>query len=666
MSAAWRLCGSTGRRWLLFWGLMLVLAALGGYANGLGRVDAALMDRIASMDRRDVSPEVVIVEIDDRSLVALGRWPWRREVHAPLVDRLAAAGARVIGLHLVVSDADRAADSEAGPLAAAIGRAGNVVLPLYAQWPEGLDENAGLPHPDLVAQARGMGHIHLNLDPDGVTRSVMRRAGTERQQWDHWVFALLDAAGEGVSEPGKSSDEEAREGPAITSARAWQQGPKLLIPYAGPPGRVPRLSYIDVLRGRVPPEQLRGKFVLVGPTAPGLNVSYATPTRGSGALMPAVEVSAQLLDAQLQNVQRRRATAWENTLFSVVPVLVAALVLMRWRPRDALASLVAQLLLLVASTWLLRRCAGIQVAPLAALLSLLLVYPLWAWWRLMAVVRYLGEQFQRVQDDTGLALAAPQGSVLAGDAVQRHMSAMAAGLDRLREVQRQRDEALRYVSHDLRAPHSAIVTLLERERERQAPAADPQLLARIEGHARRALGLAEDFVQLARAQGGDYQLEAVNLADVLIEAADRQWEQANARSVRVLTDTAAAPAWCLVDRELLTRAVANLIDNAIKYGPQGAQVRCSLQAEGAAWRLLVRDEGPGVAPASRPGLFDAFRRLPASGPVEGAGLGLAFVQAVVARHGGSVQVLGEAGEGGLFCIELPALDPSAAHSDALP
>lgn len=752
-------------RWGLFWGAMLLAAALAGFANGLGRIDLALTDQVAALDTRPVAPEVLVVAIDEASLAALGRWPWRRAVHAALLDRLSTQGVRAVGLSVLLGDADTAHPGDDQRLAGAMRRVGPVVLPLYAWWPDGPRAEAALPLPVLREAARGLGHLHVELDDDGVARSVFLREGAAGRHWDHWALALLAAGGEAV-DPARLTG--ARRSPASTKdAGVWQRDHHVLIPYAGPPGQVARVSYIDVLEGRVPPEQLQGRYVLIGATAASLGNGHATPMASRDSLMPGVEVSAQLLDALRQGVHRRGATPWENALFSALPVLLAAIALTRWPPRRALWSLLGLVLLVAVSAWLLRRAAGVQVAPLAALLGLALAYPAWAWFRLDAVVRYLGGEFRQAQRGGVLALPAA-GAAGGGDPLDRQMRAMASGVQQLRalqrlvhdsldslgdpvlvldargrvrlanaaaaryfgdaeqglrdqplhellaarltladrsplpelraalqgrgghwhvmdaqrrdlvlkchprlsvdgrldgsivslvdissvqQVQRQREEALRFLSHDMRAPQSAILTLLELER--LEPGADPRVLERIEAHARRALALAEDFVQLARAQSDAFETALVDLADVLIDAADRHWDQARALSVEILTETPPAPSWCRADRELLTRAVGNLIDNALKYGPRGGQVRCRLVREGERHVITVIDQGPGVAPEDRPDLFDPFKRLGREARTRGAGLGLAFVQAVVARHRGRARVGGDAGAGAEFRIELP-------------
>lgn len=759
-------------RWGLFWGAVLLAAALAGFANGLGRVDLSLTDHIAALDTRAVSPQVLIVAIDEPSLAALGRWPWRRAVHAALIGQLSAHGARAIGLNLLLTDVDPVHPGDDARLAHAMRANGAVVLPLYARWPDGVRAEPALPVPVLREAAHGLGHIHLELDDDSVARSVFLREGTVAQRWDHWVLALLAAGGEPVDPaqlPSLRRVATASDDPGV-----WRRDHQVLIPFAGPPGQVERVSYIDVLEGRVSPDRLRGRYVLIGATAASVGNGYATPMASRDSLMPGVEVVAQLLDAQRQGVHRRAAVPWENALFSALPVLLAALALTHWPPRRAPWSLLALVLLVGLSAWLLRRGAGVQVAPLAALLSLALAYPLWAWFRIDAVFRYLGQEFRRAQRGIGLFPPAPAVRRARGDALDRQMHAMAGGLEQLRalqrlvhdgldtlsdpvlvldahgrvqlvnpaaaryfgveaqtlrnqplhdhlaarltlpdhsplpdlraalqgqgggawhvtdaqrrdlvlkchprlsapgrpegslvslvdftsvqEVQRQREEALRFLSHDMRAPPSAILTLIEIDRFE--PGVDPQLLPRIEAHARRALALADDFVQLARAQSDAGETEVVDLRDVLIDAADHHWDQARAASVDILTETPPEPGWCRGDRDLLTRAVGNLIDNALKYGPRDAQVRCRLTREGDRHVISVIDQGEAIAPEERAGLFEPFKRLGRESRTRGAGLGLAFVQAVMARHQGSAEVRAAPGGGNEFRLELPA------HADA--
>jgi signal transduction histidine kinase len=112
-----------------------------------------------------------------------------------------------------------------------------------------------------------------------------------------------------------------------------------------------------------------------------------------------------------------------------------------------------------------------------------------------------------------------------------------------------------------------------------------------------------------------------------------------------------APVRVAADRDALSRALGNLIDNAIVHGPQGGRVSVDLRHEGARALLTVRDEGPGPDPAAQARLFERFWRAPEAAERPGSGLGLSIVAAIAERHHGRVEV-----DGSAFTLELPALD----------
>lgn len=228
-------------------------------------------------------------------------------------------------------------------------------------------------------------------------------------------------------------------------------------------------------------------------------------------------------------------------------------------------------------------------------------------------------------------------------------------LTQMRETQRQRDEALRFLSHDLREPQSSILALLEMRNEQALDLSTPELLLRIQRHANRALHLAESFVQVSRAESTDYRLARTDLVELLEQAADDAWSLARERGAEIVVSPVARRAFCMIDRELVLRAVSNLMGNALKYSPAGGKVWCEIAVRGRHWRISVRDEGPGIAPGLQASLFQPYNRLHAhSHPqAKGIGLGLTYVRAVAQRHGGSVELQSEPGQGCTFGLLLP-------------
>jgi signal transduction histidine kinase len=218
-----------------------------------------------------------------------------------------------------------------------------------------------------------------------------------------------------------------------------------------------------------------------------------------------------------------------------------------------------------------------------------------------------------------------------------------------------RDQALNFISHDIRAPNTSILTLLEMQRTGPEPLGAPELLARIERYAQASLGMAESFVQLASAQSQPMAHNTFDLVSMLEETIDDAWVLARQQRVTVRTRSAPEVATCHGDRTLLRRALANVIHNALKYSPPESQVQCSISARDTHWVVSVRDQGPGIPLEQQARLCTPFARLHTrSHPgIGGIGLGLALVQTVLQRHGGTLEINSQPGEGAQFSLVLP-------------
>jgi signal transduction histidine kinase len=238
-------------------------------------------------------------------------------------------------------------------------------------------------------------------------------------------------------------------------------------------------------------------------------------------------------------------------------------------------------------------------------------------------------------------------------------------ISEMRRAQSQRDEALRFISHDAREPSAAILTILELARERPDAFSDASLLASIERQAQTGLELADGFVNLARAEAEPFRPEVLDLVALLQQTIDNAWARARHLEVRVLLVTRPEEALCIADRNLFTRALTNVLSNALKYSPQGADLECSVQQEERHWRVAFRDQGPGIAVELQSQLFQPFHRLHHEGhpEVHGVGLGLLLVRTVMQRHGGTVEIDSAAGAGCTVTLVLPK--PMAAEIEAL-
>ncbi|WER49216.1 CHASE2 and HATPase_c domain-containing protein [Cupriavidus sp. WKF15] len=775
-----------GRRTLAEWALLLaaVLALVAAIARygWAGRADLAIYDLSIGAQQHAASDDIVIVAIDDASITAIGRWPWRRAVLAQLVDRIAAGQPRVIGVDVILTERDTRYPQDDALLARSLAAAGNVVLPALAEPSAG---GMVVRYP-LAGLGAGVGHINLTVDADGVARQVYLLEGPQPAQYaglPH-VAAVMASWG-GAPRP---ADAYRHEAASAVDAFGWERQYRLRIPFAGPPGTFARVSARDVLEGRADPALFRGKAVLFGAIATGMGDVLPTPVAHDGRGMSGVEILANTL----QTLQEDRAIVavppgWQLAC-AMLAVLAAALAALVLTPRGALLASGMVIALLLAGPPLLLAGARLWFAPSAALLGCLLFYPLWSWRRQEAALRFLADELARHEREPGL----PPAPAAIGATLESHMRAvyrmssrlhdlrrfLADGLESLPEAtaicnleggvllanrrcvalvpgvlgtsagsggdmsdaradsaradiravmavlfaapepalaywqalharsaspggqddgielaarderrylmhgaplhgeqgavaglivsfiditairlaERQREQMLRFLSHDMRSPQASILALIDLHRGAAGDERSADLLARIDSHARRTLSLADDFIRVARAETQPLSLQDADLAGLVLDAADELWALASARGVPLNVDLPDDPAVIRAEPALLARAIANLVSNAVKFSPRGAAVTVTLRAEPGGYAIAVTDQGPGIPLAQQQRLFEPFARLHEHDPgaPAGSGLGLVLAKTVVERHGGSIRVASDAGAGATFTLHLPA------------
>ena len=204
-------------------------------------------------------------------------------------------------------------------------------------------------------------------------------------------------------------------------------------------------------------------------------------------------------------------------------------------------------------------------------------------------------------------------------------------------------------SHELRTP---VTTLLGNVEFAARHGADPEVLEELQRDARRLARLVDDLLVLERAGGAAVSGDRVDLGGVVSSVV-----RAHAREKVVIE--AGDPVSVRGDESELTRAVENLVENALVHGPAGGSVTVSvgLSSDSSYALLTVCDEGPGPDRGDYDRLFERFWRGPGASSRPGSGLGLSIVAAIAARHGGTVRV-----EGSTFTIVLPALAGADSHT----
>jgi two-component system, OmpR family, sensor histidine kinase MprB len=236
---------------------------------------------------------------------------------------------------------------------------------------------------------------------------------------------------------------------------------------------------------------------------------------------------------------------------------------------------------------------------------------------------------------------------------------MLVALDRSRTRQRQ---LVGDAGHELRTPLTSLRTNLDLLSQNETTASAAQLrpaeraalLADLRAQIAELAVLVDDLVALSRDESAPAgELLPVDLSEVV----DRAVERVRRRGQGLHFDVEAEPWELIGDDAALERAITNLLDNAAKWSPPGGTVTVRL-ADGA---LTVADNGPGIADADLPHVFERFYRSPEARAMSGSGLGLAIVAQVVARHGGTVHA-GRGPDGGaVMTVELPGTKPAVSE-----
>jgi signal transduction histidine kinase len=249
--------------------------------------------------------------------------------------------------------------------------------------------------------------------------------------------------------------------------------------------------------------------------------------------------------------------------------------------------------------------------------------------------------------------------------LRQQKRALEQSYERLRELERLRDNLVHMIVHDLRSPLSAIMMALEilDKSPTQPPQTSRRVLAQAKGAAAKLAEMVTQMLDISRLEAGQMPL---NRTDCDLNAIARAAIDAlgGLGSQHRLVLLAPQPLKVVGDADLLRRIIANLLANAIKFTPKEGEIQVGISQHETHARVTVSDTGPGIPPEYHEKVFEKFGQVEGASRKLGAGLGLSFCKLAVEAQGGQIGLESGVGKGSTFWFTMPLAGSSPTPGSA--
>jgi signal transduction histidine kinase len=313
------------------------------------------------------------------------------------------------------------------------------------------------------------------------------------------------------------------------------------------------------------------------------------------------------------------------------------------------------------------KAVAVGTAGARTRLGLILALALLALWAaLLPILRRVTRQLEtdnRLLHDLaverGRALEAERAARAEAESVQR---LLAEQNERLRELDKLKDEFVSLVSHELRTPLTSIRGYVELMLAEELNDDQRRFLGIVDRNSERLLDLVSDLLFLAQIEAGKLAIEvgSLDLKKVVEECVEASAAGAEARGVELEATIDRLPK-IKGDRTRLHQVLDNLLSNALKFTPSGGRVDVRLKQAGDTAMLEVADTGLGIPADEQARLFERFFRSSSAteNAIPGTGLGLTITKAIVERHGGRIEIESAENAGTTVRVRLPLPTPAA-------
>jgi signal transduction histidine kinase len=242
--------------------------------------------------------------------------------------------------------------------------------------------------------------------------------------------------------------------------------------------------------------------------------------------------------------------------------------------------------------------------------------------------------------------------------LRRQKRLLQENYDRLQKLESLRDNLVHMIVHDMRSPLTVIHGVHELLMHLEGNNLSEQGAERLRGAMRKTedlIAMVNSLLDVSKLEAGkvNLNLEYFDAIELIRKIADKSGEETSKH--RFSTEIPDGELSIQADQGLISRVMQNLINNAVKYSSEGAEIRIGIEATDAAVRVYVQDQGPGIPPEFQERIFDKFFQL--GNRRNSTGLGLTFCKLAVEAHGGSIGVNSTDGQGSRFWFILPVRRP---------